>query len=161
MNFPDFYVFFHLCSVTVWMAPPKKGTLPKPLPEGFILRDTEKKKWRLGKIIGQGGFGLIYLGTHLFVAWQYNCLAVSDTAFIGCFQKPSKFVSFFNRMKFTLIYYYLILIFHPIITVLCLSLCHSLQGCGQTCSSRYCLCHKNGILTPFCLSSFAQDIVLG
>lgn len=44
------------------MAPPKRRALPKPLPDGFILTDTEKKKWRLGKIIGQGGFGLIYLG---------------------------------------------------------------------------------------------------
>lgn len=46
------------------MAPPKKRALPKPLPDGFILSDTEKKKWRLGKIIGQGGFGLIYLGIY-------------------------------------------------------------------------------------------------
>ncbi|XP_062286944.1 serine/threonine-protein kinase VRK1-like [Scomber scombrus] len=45
------------------MAPPKKSKLPKPLPDGFILTDTEKKKWRLGKIIGQGGFGLIYLAS--------------------------------------------------------------------------------------------------
>ncbi|KAM9365217.1 serine/threonine-protein kinase VRK1-like isoform 2-T3 [Pholidichthys leucotaenia] len=45
------------------MAPPKKGVLPKPLPEGFILTDTEKKRWRLGKLIGQGGFGLIYLAS--------------------------------------------------------------------------------------------------
>ncbi|XP_043992418.1 serine/threonine-protein kinase VRK1-like isoform X1 [Gambusia affinis] len=45
------------------MAPPKKRALPKPLPEDFILTDTEKKKWRLGKIIGQGGFGLIYLAS--------------------------------------------------------------------------------------------------
>ncbi|XP_030298362.1 serine/threonine-protein kinase VRK2 isoform X2 [Sparus aurata] len=45
------------------MAPPKKKALPKPLPEGFILADTEKKKWKLGKIIGQGGFGLIYLAS--------------------------------------------------------------------------------------------------
>lgn len=44
------------------MAPRRKSTLPKPLPDGFILTDTVKKKWRLGKIIGQGGFGLIYLG---------------------------------------------------------------------------------------------------
>ncbi|XP_060896796.1 serine/threonine-protein kinase VRK2 [Labrus mixtus] len=42
---------------------PKKTALPKPLPEGFILTDTEKKKWRLGEIIGQGGFGLIYLAS--------------------------------------------------------------------------------------------------
>ncbi|XP_047459784.1 serine/threonine-protein kinase VRK1-like [Mugil cephalus] len=45
------------------MAPPRKNTLPKPLPDGFILTDTEKKRWRLGKIIGQGGFGLIYLAS--------------------------------------------------------------------------------------------------
>ncbi|XP_055018975.1 serine/threonine-protein kinase VRK1 isoform X2 [Boleophthalmus pectinirostris] len=45
------------------MAPTKKCTLPKPLPEGFILTDTEPKSWRLGRIIGQGGFGLIYLAS--------------------------------------------------------------------------------------------------
>ncbi|XP_018550167.1 serine/threonine-protein kinase VRK2 isoform X2 [Lates calcarifer] len=45
------------------MAPPRKSVLPKPLPDGFILTDSEKKKWRLGKIIGQGGFGLIYLAS--------------------------------------------------------------------------------------------------
>lgn len=45
------------------MAPPKKPKLPKPLPDGFILTDTEKKRWRLGHIIGQGGFGLIYLAS--------------------------------------------------------------------------------------------------
>lgn len=47
---------------SVSMAPPKKRALPKPLPEGFTMTDTDKKSWRLGKIIGQGGFGLIYLG---------------------------------------------------------------------------------------------------
>ncbi|XP_023133017.2 serine/threonine-protein kinase VRK2 [Amphiprion ocellaris] len=45
------------------MAPPRKNALPKPLPDGFILTDTEKKKWKLGTIIGQGGFGLIYLAS--------------------------------------------------------------------------------------------------
>ncbi|XP_053731026.1 serine/threonine-protein kinase VRK2 isoform X1 [Synchiropus splendidus] len=45
------------------MAPPKKTALPKPLPDGFILTDNCKKKWRLGKIFGQGGFGLIYLAS--------------------------------------------------------------------------------------------------
>lgn len=44
------------------MAPAKKKALPKPLPEGFILNASDKTRWRLGKIIGQGGFGLIYLG---------------------------------------------------------------------------------------------------
>ncbi|KAG7333997.1 hypothetical protein KOW79_002404 [Hemibagrus wyckioides] len=42
---------------------PKKKTLPCPLPEGWILTDTEKRKWRLGKMIGKGGFGLIYLAS--------------------------------------------------------------------------------------------------
>ncbi|XP_059215391.1 serine/threonine-protein kinase VRK1-like [Centropristis striata] len=46
------------------MAPPKKRALPKPLPGGFILTDSEKKKWKLGKIIGQGGCGLIYLASN-------------------------------------------------------------------------------------------------
>ncbi|KAK1905525.1 Serine/threonine-protein kinase VRK2 [Dissostichus eleginoides] len=45
------------------MPPPKKRALPKPLPEGFLLTDSEQKKWRLGKIIGQGGCGLIYLAS--------------------------------------------------------------------------------------------------
>uniref|UniRef100_A0A672N7P6 non-specific serine/threonine protein kinase n=1 Tax=Sinocyclocheilus grahami TaxID=75366 RepID=A0A672N7P6_SINGR len=42
---------------------PKKYTLPRPLPEGHILTDSEKKSWRIGKIIGKGGFGLIYLAS--------------------------------------------------------------------------------------------------
>lgn len=45
------------------MAPPRKQKLPVPLPENFTLTDTEKKKWKLGKIIGRGGFGLIYLAS--------------------------------------------------------------------------------------------------
>lgn len=45
--------------------PPKnrgRGKLPVPLPRDMILKDTEGKVWRLGSQIGQGGFGLIYLG---------------------------------------------------------------------------------------------------
>ncbi|XP_029305371.1 serine/threonine-protein kinase VRK1-like [Cottoperca gobio] len=45
------------------MAPSRKRLLPKPLPEGFLLTDSEKKTWRLGTIIGQGGCGLIYLAS--------------------------------------------------------------------------------------------------
>ncbi|XP_053292575.1 serine/threonine-protein kinase VRK1 isoform X2 [Pleuronectes platessa] len=59
------------------MAPPKKNVLPKPLPEGFILTDTEKRKWRLGKIIGQGGFGLIYLASR-----DVDRPAAADTDFV-------------------------------------------------------------------------------
>ncbi|XP_069787602.1 serine/threonine-protein kinase VRK1-like isoform X2 [Narcine bancroftii] len=39
---------------------PPKGTrrkrLPEPLPEGLVLTDSEKKCWKLGKIIGSGGY---------------------------------------------------------------------------------------------------------
>ncbi|XP_025724581.1 serine/threonine-protein kinase VRK2 isoform X2 [Callorhinus ursinus] len=39
----------------------EKYRLPVPLPEGKVLDDTEGKQWMLGKMIGSGGFGLIYL----------------------------------------------------------------------------------------------------
>ncbi|KAF7476014.1 Hypothetical predicted protein [Marmota monax] len=38
-----------------------KNKLPVPLPEGKVLDDVEGKPWVLGKIIGSGGSGLIYL----------------------------------------------------------------------------------------------------
>ncbi|XP_003417628.1 serine/threonine-protein kinase VRK2 isoform X1 [Loxodonta africana] len=44
--------------------PPKRNDkykLPDPLPEGKVLDDTEGRRWVLGKMIGSGGFGLIYL----------------------------------------------------------------------------------------------------
>jgi hypothetical protein len=46
------------------MAPRRKEKykLPVPLPEGKILDDMEGNRWALGKMIGSGGFGLIYLG---------------------------------------------------------------------------------------------------
>ncbi|XP_061481760.1 serine/threonine-protein kinase VRK2 isoform X2 [Rhineura floridana] len=46
--------------------PPKrrgKSNLPIPLQEGVILKDTERREWRLGRMIAQGGFGLIYLAS--------------------------------------------------------------------------------------------------
>ncbi|XP_031197941.1 serine/threonine-protein kinase VRK2 isoform X2 [Mastomys coucha] len=45
------------------MAPRRKEKykLPVPLPEGKILDDMEGNQWVLGKMIGSGGFGLIYL----------------------------------------------------------------------------------------------------
>ncbi|XP_042325013.1 serine/threonine-protein kinase VRK2 isoform X3 [Sceloporus undulatus] len=47
------------------MPPKRKGknNLPVPLQEGLILKDTEKREWRLGRMIAQGGFGLIYLAS--------------------------------------------------------------------------------------------------
>ncbi|XP_055495854.1 serine/threonine-protein kinase VRK1-like isoform X2 [Leucoraja erinacea] len=49
--------------------PPKGITrkkLPEPLPEGLVLTDSEKKRWKLGKMIGSGGFGLV----HLVKSWM-------------------------------------------------------------------------------------------
>ena len=49
-------------------AAKKKGTvhkLPDPIREGEILKDIQKRQWRLGKSIGVGGFGEIYAGTKL------------------------------------------------------------------------------------------------
>jgi len=45
---------------------PKGGAhkLSAPMPEGMVLTDMTKRQWRVGKPIGSGGFGLIYL-THL------------------------------------------------------------------------------------------------
>ncbi|XP_056423685.1 serine/threonine-protein kinase VRK2 isoform X2 [Hyla sarda] len=42
---------------------PRRNKLPASLPDGFIVTDTNKKSWRLGKKLGQGGFGLIYLAS--------------------------------------------------------------------------------------------------
>ncbi|CAO2640880.1 Serine/threonine-protein kinase VRK2 [Lemmus lemmus] len=45
------------------MAPKRKEKykLPVPLPEGKVLDDMDGNQWALGKMIGSGGFGLIYL----------------------------------------------------------------------------------------------------
>jgi vaccinia related kinase len=36
--------------------------LPDPIREGEILVDITKNQWKLGKSVGVGGFGEIYLG---------------------------------------------------------------------------------------------------
>ena len=40
----------------------KGHKLAEQFPAGEVLCDLCKKKWKLGNVIGQGGFGLIYLG---------------------------------------------------------------------------------------------------
>ncbi|XP_046567138.1 serine/threonine-protein kinase VRK1-like [Haliotis rubra] len=40
---------------------PKGHKLPETFPKGEVLQDVLKKQWKLGPVIGQGGFGLIYL----------------------------------------------------------------------------------------------------
>lgn len=42
-------------------APPKRK-LAEEFPPGEVLTDNGKKKWKLGSAVGQGGFGLLYLG---------------------------------------------------------------------------------------------------
>ncbi|XP_035461593.2 serine/threonine-protein kinase VRK2 isoform X5 [Scophthalmus maximus] len=68
----------------VSMAPPRKSVLPKPLPDGFVLTETGKqRKWRLGKILAQGGFGLIYLGTAVSTSSQdVDRPVAADTDFV-------------------------------------------------------------------------------
>lgn len=44
---------------------PNGFLLPDPLPKGVVLTDTCKQKWKLGKSIGLGGFGEIYLASKL------------------------------------------------------------------------------------------------
>lgn len=61
--------------------PPKdrvRSKLPVPLPKDMILKDTEGKSWRLGSQIGQGGFGLIYLGEILVVIQRVTCKTVCN-----------------------------------------------------------------------------------
>ena len=41
---------------------PRKPRGMVELPEGIVLRDLTKKEWRLGRLIGWGGFGALYLG---------------------------------------------------------------------------------------------------
>lgn len=41
---------------------PAKRKLAEEFPPGEVLKDTMKKEWKLGAPIGQGGFGVIYLG---------------------------------------------------------------------------------------------------
>lgn len=42
---------------------PKGHKLPDPFLNGEILKDLKKKQWKIGNVIGQGGFGLIYMAS--------------------------------------------------------------------------------------------------
>ncbi|KAL2083181.1 hypothetical protein ACEWY4_020954 [Coilia grayii] len=90
------------------MAPKKKG-LPNPLPDGLIVTDTEKKSWRLGKVIGSGGFGLIYLAsqavdapvrddTHFVIKVEYheNGPLFSELKFYQRAAKPDNMLKWKN-----------------------------------------------------------------
>lgn len=53
---------------------PRKPRGMVELPEGIILTDLTKKKWRLGRLIGWGGFGALYLGKLQFNSSIISCL---------------------------------------------------------------------------------------
>lgn len=68
--------------------PPKKGGgrkagkgkagpkgMSRSIPPGLVLSDLVKKEWKLGPVIGQGGFGYIHLGKFflLFFFFSEHC----------------------------------------------------------------------------------------
>lgn len=57
-------------------APPKRK-LPEEFPPGEVLTDTVKRCWKLGRPVGQGGFGLLYLGN-----WEVPQLFCSLTVLL-------------------------------------------------------------------------------
>ena len=58
--------------------------LPDPIREGEVVKDIQKRQWRLGKSIGVGGFGEIYAGMLCHSLWKihfifnYNSNLASD-----------------------------------------------------------------------------------
>ena len=61
-----FVNFLRLCDYDLTAAKKKNGyQMPEEFKAGFVLKDVYKKPWCLGKPIGQGGFGLIYIGKNL------------------------------------------------------------------------------------------------
>jgi hypothetical protein len=53
---------------------PNGFRLPDPIRDGEVLTDVKDKKWRIGKSVGLGGFGEIYLGSHSHILF---CLVVN------------------------------------------------------------------------------------
>ena len=43
------------------------------IPPGLVLSDLVKKEWKLGPVIGQGGFGYIHLGNFFYVFFSEHC----------------------------------------------------------------------------------------
>ena len=70
--------------------PPKKGGgrkagkgkagpkgMSKPIAPGLVVSDLVKKEWKLGPVIGQGGFGYIYLGNFVYCFVVFHGIVVS------------------------------------------------------------------------------------
>ena len=79
--------------------PPKKGGgrkpgkgkagpkgMSKPIAPGLVVSDLVKKEWKLGPVIGQGGFGYIYLGnTFFYYLFCFRALFCLSSRYIHSF----------------------------------------------------------------------------
>ena len=63
---------------------PKGGPrgMAKPIPAGLVMRDLMKKEWKLGPVVGQGGFGYIYLGESQPTAWYFSPRLYDDDGLV-------------------------------------------------------------------------------
>uniref|UniRef100_H3CLR5 VRK serine/threonine kinase 1 n=1 Tax=Tetraodon nigroviridis TaxID=99883 RepID=H3CLR5_TETNG len=73
---------------------PAKRKLPEEFPPGEVLTDTLKRSWKLGRPVGQGGFGLIYL------ADENSARAVGTDAPYVIKVEPSENGPLFSELKF-------------------------------------------------------------
>uniref|UniRef100_A0A8C7REW3 non-specific serine/threonine protein kinase n=1 Tax=Oncorhynchus mykiss TaxID=8022 RepID=A0A8C7REW3_ONCMY len=72
---------------------PAKRKLAEEFPLGEVLTDTSKKSWKLGAPIGQGGFGLLYLGKRSMAKWLYclvNCPPLSSFFVLKFYMRAAK-----------------------------------------------------------------------
>lgn len=56
---------------------PRKPRGMVELPEGLTLTDLTKKQWRIGKLIGWGGFGALYLGNRKL---QFSAIQIGNSS---------------------------------------------------------------------------------
>ena len=47
------------------------------IPPGLVLSDLVKKEWKLGPVIGQGGFGYIHLGKFFLLFFFFQSIVLS------------------------------------------------------------------------------------
>ena len=76
-NFSDslhMYSEIHFCVLTSAKKAKSIYQMAERVPEGQVLRDLCKGEWKIGKPIGSGGFGLIYMGIFImhFCACQWQ-----------------------------------------------------------------------------------------
>ncbi|XP_078262971.1 serine/threonine-protein kinase VRK1 isoform X2 [Rhinoraja longicauda] len=74
-------------------APPKRK-MAEELKPGEVMSDTGKKQWKIGKPIGKGGFGLLYL------ADENSTKAVGNNASYVIKVEPSDNGPLFSELKF-------------------------------------------------------------